>query len=299
LPDGRIWSANHRHVGGAAYRLIGDGDYDAPYRARQIRDGLRQLSAAAPRDLLAVQLDDRALFLTPWHELLMKTLTPEATAQHRARTALRSFVEKWEGRASVEAVSYRLVREFRTAVASQVFGAIFAECVEAYPAFTWKTLQLEPALWALLRERPAHLLDASFKNWDELLLASVDDLITQVDRDGVKLPQANWGWRNTAQIRHPFGNLVPQWISWWLNMPPDPLPGDRDMPRVQSPTHGASERLVVSPGREAEGIFHMPGGQSAHPLSPFYQAGHAAWVKGEPTPFLPGKTEYTLRLTPE
>ena len=32
----------------------------------------------------------------------------------------------------------------------------------------------------------------------------------------------------------------------------------------------------------------MPGGQSGHPLSPHYADGHAAWAKGEPTPFLPG-----------
>ena len=80
-------------------------------------------------------------------------------------------------------------------------------------------------------------------------------------------------------------------------MPRDSLPGDSDMPRVQSPSHGASERLVVSPGRESEGIFHMPCGQSAHPLSPFFRAGHDAWVHGEPTPFLPGATKYTLVLT--
>jgi penicillin amidase len=42
----------------------------------------------------------------------------------------------------------------------------------------------------------------------------------------------------------------------------------------------------------------MPGGQSGHPLSPYFRAGHEAWARGEPTPFLPGKTEHTLTLTP-
>ena len=57
--------------------------------------------------------------------------------------------------------------------------------------------------------------------------------------------------------------------------------------------------MVVSPGREELGFFHMPAGQSGHPLSPFYGKGHAAWVKGEPTPFLPGPAVHTLRLEPE
>ncbi|MDO8543105.1 MAG: penicillin acylase family protein [Opitutaceae bacterium] len=296
--SGAIWSANQRHVGGDSLKLIGDGDYSRPYRAAQIRDDLAALQQASPRDLLGVQLDDRALFLAPWHKLLMDTLTPVATNQNRARTTLRSFAEKWEGRASVDAVSYRLVREFRSTLYARVFGAIFAPCIESNPNFQWADLYLEPAIWALVRERPAHLLNPEFSSWDAVLLAAVDDLITQLDKQGVKLPQANWGWRNTARIRHPFGNLIPEWASYWLNMPADPLPGDTDMPRVQGPTHGASERLIVSPGREHEGIFHMPCGQSAHPLSPYYRAGHSAWVRGEPSPFLPGPMQHTLRLVP-
>ena len=82
-------------------------------------------------------------------------------------------------------------------------------------------------------------------------------------------------------------------------MPADPLPGDGNMPRVQAPGFGASQRMVVSPGREADGIIHMPGGQSGHPLSPFWGAGHAAWVQGEATPFLPGEARHVLALRPE
>ena len=44
--------------------------------------------------------------------------------------------------------------------------------------------------------------------------------------------------------------------------------------------------------------MHMPTGQSGHPLSPFYANSHDAWVKGEPTPFLPGPAEHTLTLVP-
>ncbi len=296
--DGRIWSGNQRPLGGAALSVLGDGDYARPYRAAQIRDGLAALERATPRDLLAIQLDDRALFLAPWHALLMKTLTPQVAEAAKGRSALRGFAEPWEGRASTEAVSYRIVREFRIAVYTRMFGPIFASCTEAYPQFAWNSFQLEPAAWALLRERPMHLLAADYATWDDLLVGAIDDVVRAFDRAGVILPQANWGWRNRARIRHPFGNLLPGWMSNWLNMPEDPLPGGDDMPRVQSPNHGASERLVVAPGREEEGIFHMPGGQSAHPLSPFYRAGHAAWVRGEPTPFLPGETRYTLILVP-
>ena len=42
----------------------------------------------------------------------------------------------------------------------------------------------------------------------------------------------------------------------------------------------------------------MPTGQSGHPLSDFYARGHDDWVKGRPSPFLPGTAEHTLTLMP-
>ena len=76
------------------------------------------------------------------------------------------------------------------------------------------------------------------------------------------------------------------------------LPGDANMPRVQAPSFGASERFAVAPGDEAHGYFMMSGGQSGHPLSPYYGSGHADWAAGRPTPFLPGPAEHVLRLLP-
>lgn len=69
------------------------------------------------------------------------------------------------------------------------------------------------------------------------------------------------------------------------------------MPRVQSPGFGASQRMAVSPGREQDGYFHMPGGQCGHPLSPWYGDGHDAWADGIPTPFLPGPDAHRFTLT--
>jgi penicillin amidase len=81
-------------------------------------------------------------------------------------------------------------------------------------------------------------------------------------------------------------------------MPEQQLPGDAQMPRVQGAAFGASQRLVVSPGHEAQGSLQMPGGPVDHPLSPFYGAGHEDWVQGKPTPLLPGAAKHTLTLRP-
>ena len=81
-------------------------------------------------------------------------------------------------------------------------------------------------------------------------------------------------------------------------MPKEPLAGDADLPLAQSPRFGASERFAVAPGDRANGIMHMPTGQSGHPLSAFYRKGHRAWVEGLPSPFLPDATVHRLILIP-
>lgn len=296
--DGRLWSANQRTLGGDALTKLGDGGYGRPNRAAQIRSDLAPLEHATTRDLLGVQLDDRAVFLGRWQKLLLATLTPDVVAQKKSRAELRSLVEKWEDRASVDSVGYRLVHDFRAAVYARTFPPIFERCLDLDAGFNWSRLHLEDAMWTMLREKPLHLLNPDFQTWDDLLAAAADDVVTKTGKEGVSLAHATWGRRNTARIAHPFSHILPGFLASFLNMPSDPLPGDHDMPRVQEPADGASERFVVSPGRESEGIFHMPGGQSGHPLSPFYRAGHEAWVRGEPTPFLPGKTEHTVTLSP-
>ena len=71
-------------------------------------------------------------------------------------------------------------------------------------------------------------------------------------------------------------------------MPADPLAGSRTTVRVSTPIYGATLRMTVSPGHPEAGLFHMPAGQSGHPLSPHYRDGHRAWVAGLPTAFEPG-----------
>ncbi|MBK9991350.1 MAG: penicillin acylase family protein [Verrucomicrobia bacterium] len=296
--DGRLWSGNQRLFGGEILRVLGDGGYEQPMRAGRIRDELTALGKATPRDLLAVQLDVQAPYLERWHQLFLRLLDPDAVAKSKDRARLRAAAEKWEGRASVDSVSYRIIAAFHQQVVDRVLPVVFEPCYDAYPEFKFRRFHYEPALWEMVNQKPPHLLGQDYGSWDDLLLAAVDDVAEDIDQEHSTIARATWGQHNAAQIKHPLSSALPGLLGSWMNMPADPLPGDNNMPRVQSPTSGASERFVVSPGHEDEGIFHMPGGQSGHPLSPFYRAGHEAWLKGEPTPFLPGTAVHTLTLKP-
>jgi len=299
--SGRIWTANARVSDAEALRTIGDGGYDLGARARQIRDGLFAKETFTPEDMLAIQYDDRALFLAPWRELLLEVLDEATVAGDAQLAEYRRLVAGWVPRAAPESVGYRLVRAFRLEVEKRVFHALMAPAHKAYgdDVKLRRSSQFEAPLWAVVTTQPLHLLPDDYESWDDLMLAAVRQNIAYYNEnfDG-PLSERTWGEINTAAIRHPLSRSIP-FFGEYLDMPADALNGDLDMPKAQGPSFGASERFSVSPGDEQGSILHMPTGQSGHPLSQFYGRGHDDWVHGRPSPFLPGASAHTLTLTPD
>ncbi len=298
--SGRIWTANSRVVDGAALSKIGDGGYDLGARARQIRDRLFEKDRFVPADMLAIQIDDRALFLARWRELLLGVLDDEAVQDNAGRAKYRALVESWTPRASGDSAGYRLVRAFRLETRAKVFNMLTVAVRDAYGDDLELRIsnQFEGPLWQLVNEEPAHMLASNYKSWRGLLLSAVDqnlEYFAENWSDG--LENRTWSERNTAAIRHPLSRALPK-LSTWLDMPREPLSGDSNMPKAQSPAFGASERFAVSPGDEKNGYLHMPAGQSGHPLSDYYRLGHDDWVKGRPSSFLPGAAEHRLVIVP-
>ena len=202
----------------------------------------------------------------------------------------------WDGKASPGSAGYRLTRMFREEVTEAIIAFLLIECNEADATFDYRNVRRrEGPIWKLVSEKPMHLLDPEYKSWDALILQAATDVVVRAEREGgLAEPWSTW---NITTYRHPLSASLPL-VDRWLDMPRQTLPGDLYTPNMHWNANASSERMIVSPGHESEGIMHMPTGQSGHPLSPFYSNSHAAWVNGEATPFLPGPTVYTLTLTP-
>ncbi len=299
-PTGRLWTANSPVVGDQMLAAIGEGGYADGIRARLIRDRLMKIEKATPKDMLDIQLEDRALYLERWRKLLLDALPApgsSATGAERREEFRRLVDTKWTGRASPDSVAYRLVKEFRTLFVGRVMASLIAPALAVDPAIDNIRLQRgEGPVWQILTERPMHLLDPKYRSWDDAILEGVDATIARLTEGGATLSDRTWGEANTAEIRHPLASAIP-FFGRYLNMPGAPLPGDIYTPRASTPRTGPSERIVVSPGREHEGILHIPTGQSGHPLSPHFGDQYRAWLNGEPTPFMPGDTVSTLTLS--
>ncbi|MFC4655787.1 penicillin acylase family protein [Rheinheimera marina] len=296
--SGQLWTANSRMIGGDDLALIGNGGYDLGARAQQIRDGLTALPQHTEQSLQQIQLDHRALMLARWQKLLLdQVLTADFVAEHQL-TSYRDYVMKDASQASISSVGYSLVRAFRAKTIELAFAPLTALLETHRLSGRDLKFSLETATWALIQQPRPDTVPASFTSWKSLLQQAVLDSKQALEQQQGSLAQANWGALNTSQIQHPLGAAIPA-LGDWLNMPAMPMNGDSHMPRVQNKVHGQSERMVVSPGHEADGLLVIPAGQSGHPLSPFYQADHSFWLHEKWLGFLPGKTEYLLKIEPK
>ena len=303
-----LWTANSRVVGGAMLQKIGNGGYALGARSAQIRDDLMQLTTYDEKSLLAIGLDDRALFLTPWKNFILtkvlneNSLTDDTLAKHPLFNQVKKILTKDQAfAASINSVSYRLVRNFRINIRNLVFSELnntFKKLNELY-SFHSLRHQIETPLWQLINQQPANFLMRPLNSWqaifNQALQQTIDDMTAFTGESKQTLAQATWGQQNISTIKHPLSKSVPI-IGHWLDMPAKALSGDSYMPKVQGQAFGASERMVVSPGHEETGIFHMPTSQSGHPWSPYYGKGHSDWEQGIASPFLPGQTKHKLTL---
>jgi len=312
-PEHRVWTANARSVDDPVAEALVAGDeaalgseYDLGARAKQIHDDLAALKfPAKPADMLAVQLDDRALFLQRWHDLLIQQLDNDAVRNSPQRAELKKLVTGWNARATTDSVGYRLVRAYHTQVESAAWNMVL-EGIHWDGAVPPPPAQFEGALWEMVSQQPLHLLAKRFPDWHTFLLEQADNTIkTLTDSSSStgaraacsSLAACTWQTHNPVRVRHPMSAGLPLFASF-LNMPEIEVPGDHDMPRVQDGAFGASERFAVVPGRESEGYLHIAGGQSGHPMSPYYKAGYREWAEGKALPFLPGAAEHVLTLDP-
>jgi penicillin amidase len=298
-PSGRVWTANAPVVTDDMLGRIGEGGYADGIRARIIRNRLMGIGKASPRDMLSVQLETSALFHERWRDVALALLTPSVVQADARRAEFRRLVETtWTGTADPGSVAYLLVRTFRSVLAREVLGALTASIQQRDAGFDYtRTLRSEGPLWQLITERPRHLLNPAYQSWEAQLLGAIDGAIAELTANEEPLSKRAWGTFNRANVTHPLGGALP-WMGRYVNMPADPLPGDLYTPRAHSPRTGPSERMAVSPGREHEGVLHMPGGQSGHPLSPHYSDQHRAWVTGDSLPFLPGAAKTRLTFVP-
>ncbi|MGZ5620609.1 MAG: penicillin acylase family protein [Methylobacter sp.] len=299
-PEGILVSANDRRFGKNYPHVIGH-QFGNGYRAYKITQQLTQMPKIGEWAMFNLQLDTESEFYVFYQQLALNSLTTEAIAQQPDLAEVRDYLLAWNGRADVDSLGFALLVEFRKQLIEAVFKPLLSASRDADKNFNYAWTYIDTPLQTLLTEKPLQALPdaAHYRNWNDFILGQMKHSVQQLQAQhpNVALMELNWGMQNKTKHMHPFSKALPI-LSDFLDMPSEALPGCAFCVRATGPGFGASERLVVSPGHFDDAILHMPGGQSGHPLSPYYRDQQNYWLKGLPMLLTAGKPEHALLLQP-
>lgn len=292
----RIWTANARVISADDFARFGDGGYAVGARGKQIKSRLFEREMFDESSFYRIQLDNEARFLIPWHALLYRTLATDKASNQIALTHL----DNWQTCACEDSVGYTLVRRFRSEVIAQLFAPIFTVLQSEDVSHRHIIRHLEPATWDILNQQPSSWLPSEHTDWQAFLAAAHEQSVAKMkEKHGAdeSLNALTWGKVNQLTVKHPLGDIIPL-FGKSLHMQTTAGFGDSFMPAVQGTRFGASQRLFVRPGDLDKAILTLPGGQSGHPLSPFYRAGFVDYIQQQSTPLLPQTILHTRRFEP-
>lgn len=298
--SGFLATANNRTVGKHYPYPLGH-DYQASFRVWRINQRLQEMQIINETDMLNVQLDTNTEFYRYYQKLAISVLTPQAIAEKPALQALRSYITSWDGKAETTSTGFPVLFEFRKALAQTILSAYLQPCQQLQNDFEFAWSKKETPLRQLLDAKiPATLpYQKTYADWDSMILTILEKTTRQLQEKHkiTDLADLTWGRINITNNSHPFSTQLPI-LNSLLDMPQNPLAGCPYCVRVVYGLFGASERMVISPGHLQQGIMHMPGGQSGHPLSRHYGDQQPFWEQGKALPFMSDVVAKRFELLP-
>ncbi|MEP7029122.1 MAG: penicillin acylase family protein [Candidatus Eisenbacteria bacterium] len=295
--SGFVATSNQRTTGGAAWAGLA-GMPAMPWRAHRVATVLAARAGWTADECAQLQNDVDDALLDATAEALVRALTPEAVRGDSTLEDARRLLAAWDHRADTTSVAHAYLRYARGELTRLLVRPLIAPCVAADSLFEYDWALSDEVARRLLTERPLHLLDPRYADYDALVRDAAWSAarLVRARAPGVPLSRISWGLVNRADIAHPLGQAVPV-LAHWLNMPRVALAGGSHCVRVARPRSGASMRMVVDLADPARSTFALPGGQSGHFLSPSYADEYADWVAGRTTPLEPGPSLHRVKLT--
>lgn len=299
-PEGFIVTANNRTLG-RDYPYAIAHNWALGYRAFRIAELLRDRNGLTEHDLFTIQLDTRSAVFDFYQQLALAELRNIKYKEPLLKEAEQSL-QSWDGNMNISSTGAAFLSEFRSQLANEVFAKVVAACRVHDMNFKYAWREMETPLRLLLTRRPQGVLNARYHNdWRQLILEALRQTARELHKQypGINLAQLTWGETHQITIHHPFSKVSPI-LANLLDMQTFASDGCASVcVKVMGGDHSASERLVLSPGHPENGIFHMPGGQSGHPLSKHYRDQQSFWQDGIASPLQFNATLHTLHFLPQ
>ncbi|MFM1868828.1 MAG: penicillin acylase [Planctomycetota bacterium] len=309
--DGILASANQLSLAptGELQSLTGSTEAHGD-RAYRIAELLRARRDWTESELHSVQLDVRSPRLLRWRDAMLALLATNTATEARGLPPLEDAnsnlaiecLRAWDGNVTTDATAPVLLDAIRADVRRAFAEALASDAKRRGVSMDWWQLAGaldDESMLRIFESRPEHLLPKG-ESWTmfarSLVTAAATASLLPAEGDTPARFRTR-GDVNRAAIRHPAADALGA-AARLAEMPRTQLPGHPTTVRVQTPSFGASQRSVVSPGHEENAILVTPGGQSGLPTSPHFRSLHKSWQDGSSYPLRPTETTARVVLAP-
>jgi penicillin amidase len=298
-PGGIIVTANARTVG-AAYKYYLTDRWAGPYRTHRIHDLLVGRTNLTPSDFNAIQND---IFSIP-NDFLAKQLVAAAQSKGPKDPRTRGIIQglaMWNGKATTGSVETSFLEFTRHALLHRLLAPILGDATSKYEL--WEPGSIYNDVWwrdkeflaGVLKSRPAAWLPSGFASYDDLLLASADDAVAQLEKKTQSPIPADWGWGrlHTLDLAHPMGRYG--FLHRPLSIGPYEQGGTIDTVRAMGigdtgapgAGHGPAMRFVADLSNLDGSLMEITTGESGQYGSAYYRDQFPEWFEGRgiPAPF--------------
>jgi penicillin amidase len=300
-PSGIIATANAR-ITPDKYPYVLSSEWMAPYRTERIYRVLQSGRQFAPEDMLALEMDVQSEFDHFCAERFVYAVDHARKPSARARAAA-DLMRSWDGQVTVDSAAATLTVLARTELWRMLLEPKLGEDSKLYH---WGMQSV--ALENILLRQPPRWLPANYPNFDELLTAAVEAVVSST-RAPKSLNSWTWGKARPFRLEHPILGEIPLLARW---AGPGRYQASGDGYTVKQMGHGESERFQQAPSERMTVDFsnldtstmNIVTGQSGQIFSPHYLDQWQAWAEGRSFvfPFSDGAVDrakrHELRLEP-
>lgn len=269
-PEGFIVTANQNPFP-PGYPYEAGGNFDSPYRSRQILDMLRASgNKLKPADSLRIQKDVYSGF----HKFLAQQLV-NAYGNRSGPSAefsdAMAMLRKWDGQMDRDRPEPLILT-----LAFQYLEKAVAERASPGNGDDYNPKLAYAVMERLLRERPS----GWFGDYNQTLLQAFADGMEEGQRMQGKDPKRwKWGRYMYLEVKNPVVGRVPV-VGKYFNIGPTPLSGAPTTVKQTTRVLGPSERMNASPGDWDASLLNLPVGESGHVASRHYSDEWDAYYNG-------------------
>ena len=313
--EGIIATANARMVpNGYPYPI--STYFDVPFRTQRIYTVLQSGRRFDASDMLSLQMDVYSDFEKTLAERFVNATDHASSVPPRAKEAAE-LLRAWDGRVTAESPAANIIVFARRAAVREMLEPRLGDVRVQGLTESEKSVETVPLLkrWLptatflekVLRDQPAQWLPKKYKDYDELLVASLDRAVTG-DAGSFKIRSWTRAKEFPSHFEHPIFGRIP----WLRAILPQSvagpgilsLDGDQWTVKANGRYYGPSQRITVDLADLDRSTMNIVTGQSGQPLSTHYLDHWPAWLNGTtfPWPFSRQAVEHAavhrLTLTP-